>query len=218
MSDARCRRSPLFYVLWPFMAASAIVAIPVCMLFSLGDLAEEPENHLAVAREAVRARYCSFTSSLRLLSGADDDHRDDVAGLVVREDLADVVDGRDGLAVDLRDHVGQDVARPRGLHRAHPRALGSAARLDRLDHDALDAESARDLIRSRADAERRGHVAPLPDQARHDLVDRVDGDREADADVEPLAVDASAGGRDRRVHADETARRCRGAGRPSSPD
>jgi SAM-dependent methyltransferase len=51
MSDARCRRSPLFFLLWPFMAAFAAVAIPVCMLFSFGDLAEEPENHLAVARK-----------------------------------------------------------------------------------------------------------------------------------------------------------------------
>jgi SAM-dependent methyltransferase len=51
MSDARCRRSPLFFVLWPFMALFAIMAIPVCMLLSLGDLAEEPENHLAVARK-----------------------------------------------------------------------------------------------------------------------------------------------------------------------
>ncbi len=51
MSDARCRRSPLFFVLWPFMAAFALVAIPLCMLFSLGDLAEEPENHLAVAKK-----------------------------------------------------------------------------------------------------------------------------------------------------------------------
>ena len=51
MSDARCRRSPLFFVLWPFMAAFAIVAIPLCMLLSLGDLAEEPENHLALARK-----------------------------------------------------------------------------------------------------------------------------------------------------------------------
>jgi SAM-dependent methyltransferase len=51
MSDARCKRSPLFFVLWPFMAVAALLAIPVCMLFSLADLAEEPENHLAVARK-----------------------------------------------------------------------------------------------------------------------------------------------------------------------
>ncbi len=56
MSDARCRRSPLFFLLWPFMALFAATAIPLCMLLSLGDLAEEPENHLAVARKPVTPR------------------------------------------------------------------------------------------------------------------------------------------------------------------
>jgi len=51
MSDPRCRRNALFYLLWPFMAVAALAAIPVCMLFSLGDLSEEPNNHLAVARK-----------------------------------------------------------------------------------------------------------------------------------------------------------------------
>jgi SAM-dependent methyltransferase len=50
MSTRECRREPLFYLLWPFMALFAIAAIPVCLFFSLGDLSEEPNNHLVVAR------------------------------------------------------------------------------------------------------------------------------------------------------------------------
>ena len=51
MSDPRVRRGPLFYLLLPFMALWALVSIPVCLLFSLGDLHEEPNNHLVVARK-----------------------------------------------------------------------------------------------------------------------------------------------------------------------
>jgi hypothetical protein len=51
MSARECRRGPLFYVLWPFMALFALAAIPVCLLLSLGDLTEEPNNHLVVARK-----------------------------------------------------------------------------------------------------------------------------------------------------------------------
>jgi SAM-dependent methyltransferase len=54
MSVRECRRGPLFYVLWPLMAVFALIAIPICMLFSLGDLAEEPNNHLVVARKRER--------------------------------------------------------------------------------------------------------------------------------------------------------------------
>lgn len=50
MSDERVRRGPLFYLLLPFMVLWALVSIPVCLLFSLGDLHEEPNNHLVVAR------------------------------------------------------------------------------------------------------------------------------------------------------------------------
>ncbi|MFN0007813.1 MAG: class I SAM-dependent methyltransferase [Planctomycetota bacterium] len=51
MSSPECRRGPLFYLLWPFMALFALVAIPICLVFSLGDLSEEPNNHLVVARK-----------------------------------------------------------------------------------------------------------------------------------------------------------------------
>jgi hypothetical protein len=50
MSDASIRRGPLFYVLFPFMVLWALVALPVCLVLSLGDLEEEPNNHLVVAR------------------------------------------------------------------------------------------------------------------------------------------------------------------------
>lgn len=50
MSDPAIRRGALFYVLLPFMALFALVALPICLLFGLGDLAEEPNNHLVVAR------------------------------------------------------------------------------------------------------------------------------------------------------------------------
>jgi hypothetical protein len=50
MSDASIRRGIFFYALWPLMALFALVALPICLVFSLGDLAEEPNNHMVVAR------------------------------------------------------------------------------------------------------------------------------------------------------------------------
>jgi SAM-dependent methyltransferase len=50
MSDPEITRGLLYYILWPFMALFALAAIPLCMFFSLGDLAEEPNNHLVVVR------------------------------------------------------------------------------------------------------------------------------------------------------------------------
>lgn len=52
MSDAEVKRGALFYLLFPFMVLWALVALPVCLVFSLGDLQEEPNNHLVVARKA----------------------------------------------------------------------------------------------------------------------------------------------------------------------
>ncbi len=45
------RRGVLFYLLFPLMALYALIGVPVCLLFSLGDLTEEPNNHLVVARK-----------------------------------------------------------------------------------------------------------------------------------------------------------------------
>ena len=55
MSSSECRRNAFFYLLWPVMAVFAAIAIPVCLLLSLGDLAEEPNNHLVVARRITSA-------------------------------------------------------------------------------------------------------------------------------------------------------------------
>jgi len=51
MSTAEDRRGAAFYLLVPFMLLYAAISLPVMMLFSLGDLTEEPNNHLVVARK-----------------------------------------------------------------------------------------------------------------------------------------------------------------------
>jgi len=51
MSDRVHRRGPLFYVLFPFQLLVALVGLPLCLVLSLGDLSEEPNNHLVVARK-----------------------------------------------------------------------------------------------------------------------------------------------------------------------
>jgi SAM-dependent methyltransferase len=51
MSDPAIRRKPSFWLLLPLQVIYAIVNIPICMLLSLGDLQEEPNNHLVVARK-----------------------------------------------------------------------------------------------------------------------------------------------------------------------
>jgi SAM-dependent methyltransferase len=51
MSDPAIRRPRAFWVLLPLQAVYAAVSIPICMLLSLGDLQEEPNNHLVVARK-----------------------------------------------------------------------------------------------------------------------------------------------------------------------
>jgi SAM-dependent methyltransferase len=50
-SDESIRRNGAYYVLLPFMVAFTIVAIPMCLLFSLGDLKEEANNYLLVGRK-----------------------------------------------------------------------------------------------------------------------------------------------------------------------
>lgn len=46
-----CRRNPLFYVLFPFMAVYAILSIPFCLLLSCGDLTEAPNNYLVIVQK-----------------------------------------------------------------------------------------------------------------------------------------------------------------------
>ena len=45
------RRPFLFYPLLPLMIATSFFLIPLFLLFSLGDLEEEPNNHLVIARK-----------------------------------------------------------------------------------------------------------------------------------------------------------------------
>ncbi len=51
-STPGCRRRLGFYVLWPFMALTALCLIPIGFVFSaFGDLTEAANNHLVVARK-----------------------------------------------------------------------------------------------------------------------------------------------------------------------
>lgn len=45
------RRGVLFFVLYPLMVLYALVSIPVCLLLSIADLKEEPNNHLVVVQK-----------------------------------------------------------------------------------------------------------------------------------------------------------------------
>lgn len=49
--DPENRRNILFYAFFPFMAAYSAVSIAICLIFSLGDLKEEPNNHLVLVRK-----------------------------------------------------------------------------------------------------------------------------------------------------------------------
>jgi SAM-dependent methyltransferase len=53
MSTGENKRNVLFYLLYPAMLLFAVAAIPICMVLSLGDLSEEPNNHLVVARKPI---------------------------------------------------------------------------------------------------------------------------------------------------------------------
>lgn len=51
MHVPNARRPFLFFVLFPFMAITAVLLIPIALLLSLGDSPEEPNNHLVVVRK-----------------------------------------------------------------------------------------------------------------------------------------------------------------------
>jgi ubiquinone/menaquinone biosynthesis C-methylase UbiE len=51
MSSKECRRNLLFYILYPFMFLYALINIPLCLCLSLGDLSEEPNNHLVIVKK-----------------------------------------------------------------------------------------------------------------------------------------------------------------------
>lgn len=50
-SDREIRRNLFFYLLFPLMALVALISIPICLMLSLGDLKEEPNNHLVVVKK-----------------------------------------------------------------------------------------------------------------------------------------------------------------------
>jgi SAM-dependent methyltransferase len=50
-SSPECKRNAFFYLLYPFMIIFIVINTPICMLLSLGDLTEEPNNHLVVVRK-----------------------------------------------------------------------------------------------------------------------------------------------------------------------
>lgn len=45
------KRSPLFYLLFPFMCVAELVSLALSLLFSVADMAEGANNHLIVARK-----------------------------------------------------------------------------------------------------------------------------------------------------------------------
>jgi len=51
MTSPESSRNLAFYLLFPFMVLFALLAIPLCLLLSIGDLTEEANNHLVVARK-----------------------------------------------------------------------------------------------------------------------------------------------------------------------
>jgi SAM-dependent methyltransferase len=51
MVDPEVRRGPGFYLLLPLMVVWALIALPVTLVLSLGDLGDEPNNHLVVAEK-----------------------------------------------------------------------------------------------------------------------------------------------------------------------
>ena len=63
MSDPEVRRPLLFYPLLPLMCAVALLSLPLYLLLSLGDLSEEPNNHLVVAQKPARAAAGGAESS-----------------------------------------------------------------------------------------------------------------------------------------------------------
>ncbi len=55
MSTKECRRNLAFFLLFPFMALFSIATLPICLIFGMGDLTEEPNNHMVVAQKPERS-------------------------------------------------------------------------------------------------------------------------------------------------------------------
>lgn len=52
MSTKDNKRNVMFYLFLPLTFVYALINIPILLIFSLGDLSEEPNNHFVVARKA----------------------------------------------------------------------------------------------------------------------------------------------------------------------
>ncbi len=50
-STKECRRNVLFYILFPLMMLAVLLLVPLCLILSLGDLTEEPNNHLVLVKK-----------------------------------------------------------------------------------------------------------------------------------------------------------------------
>jgi len=50
-SPTGCERNVLFYLFYPLMLAYAVINIPICLFFSLGDFHEEANSNLIVVRK-----------------------------------------------------------------------------------------------------------------------------------------------------------------------
>lgn len=51
MFNPDSRKGILFFALFPLMVLYALVSIPICLLLSIADLKEEPNNHLVVVQK-----------------------------------------------------------------------------------------------------------------------------------------------------------------------
>ena len=50
-SSTLYKRNIFFYLLLPFMLVYVLINIPLCLLFSLGDLSENANNHLCIVKK-----------------------------------------------------------------------------------------------------------------------------------------------------------------------
>lgn len=53
MSTRENKRNVFFYLLYPLMVIFAVIAIPICLILSIGDLNEEPNNYLVVVKKTI---------------------------------------------------------------------------------------------------------------------------------------------------------------------
>lgn len=56
MTTKEYKRNIFFYLLYPVMTLYAVIGIPICLLLSLGDLTEEPNNHLVVVQKQYKIK------------------------------------------------------------------------------------------------------------------------------------------------------------------